>query len=231
MLPVVLCVLANTSMFFAGGALIHFWFYRSPHTAHRWKHQPRRFVSREEIRRMLPLVLVNCLIISTLMGLGIRALLLGKTRAYWEPGERGLPYLAISTAALFLFYHLALYYVHRTLHRPDLFRRIHHLHHKHKAPIWLDALYEHPLEALWGGVVLTAPLYLFPVNGYAYFGFLVVVGLHEIVDHLGVKVDLPLLSPSVHHDEHHRRSNCYYGQLLPLLDWLHKTNQPGRPGS
>ena len=95
----------------------------------------------------------------------------------------------------------------------------HHLnfHHQHKAPIFLDALYEHPLEALWGGVVLTAPLFLLPVNGYAYLGFVGVVGIHEIVDHLGVRLDVPfpLLSRSAHHDEHHRRSNCYYGQLLP----------------
>ena len=69
MLPVVLCVLGNTFMFFAGGALIHFWYYRSPQTAEHWKHQPRRFVPKDEMRRMLPLVLTNCLIISTMLGL------------------------------------------------------------------------------------------------------------------------------------------------------------------
>ena len=51
--------------------------------------------------------------------------------------------------------------------------------------------------------------------------FFAVVGAHEIIDHSGIDLDLPLLSRSLHHDEHHRRSNCYYGQLLPVLDRAH----------
>ena len=87
--------------------------------------------------------------------------------------------------------------------------------------MFLDALYEHPLEALYGALVLVAPLFLFPVSLYGYLVFFAVVGVHEIVDHSGIDIDLPLLSRSRHHDDHHRRSNCYYGQLLPVLDRAH----------
>ncbi len=54
-----------------------------------------------------------------------------------------------------------------------------------------------------------------------YLVFFAIVGVHEIVDHSGIDLDLPLLSRSRHHDDHHRRSNCYYGQLLSVLDRAH----------
>jgi lathosterol oxidase len=107
------------------------------------------------------------------------------------------------------------------MHRPRLFRAFHHLHHRFKAPMFLDALYEHPVELLYGALVLVTPLFVFPVSLYGYLVFFAVVGVHEIVDHSGIDLDLPLLSRSRHHDDHHRRSNCYYGQLLPVLDRAH----------
>ena len=169
----------------------------------------------------LPLVLLNTAIINGFIGLGLHLLLEGKTAATWTIDG---PMTLVFTALLFPWYHLMLYYVHKTMHRPYFFRRIHHLHHKYKVPIWLDALYEHPLEAVWGGIVITSPLLFMPVWAYGWFFFVGVVGLHEILDHAGININLPLLSRSKHHDEHHRRSNIYYGQLLGHLDAWHHTD-------
>ncbi len=219
-LTIIAVLVVNVSFFFLAGGLFHWWFQRLD--VNRWRHQPSKQQTRAMMLEKLPLVFTNAIILNTMMGLGV-AYGSRYGRAYWGIGTRGVPYFLFSTAALFVFYHGALYYFHRTMHRPALFRRFHHLHHKYKAPMFLDALYEHPFEAFYGGCVVIAPLFLFPVSYYGFFFFLSVMGAHEIIDHSGFKVNLPLLSPSLSHDDHHRRSNVYYGQLLPLLDDAHGT--------
>lgn len=221
-LHVVLLVIGvNVTFFFIAGGLFHWLFHRraDPHVA-RWRHQPDRRQSRAMMRAKLPLVLLNGVLLNAIIGSGIA---FGPTlgRAYWRPGERGIPYLVASTLALFFFYHFGLYYFHKAMHRPRLFRAFHHLHHRFKAPMFLDALYEHPFEAFYGGLVIIAPLFILPINLYGFFVYFSVVGVHEIIDHSGIALNLPLLSRSRHHDDHHLRSNCYYGQLLPLLDRAH----------
>ncbi len=224
---VALTITINLAFFFLGGGLLHWWFHgRQRDRPEAWKHQPARFQSRRDMVRKLPLVIFNGFILQLAVGVGVWAMFEGRTRAFWELGAASWPYLLASTAAMFLWYHVALYYVHRLMHRPRMFRWFHRIHHEQKSPVFLDALYEHPIEAAWGAFVLTAPLFLFPVWAWSYFVFIAVVGVHEILDHAGVNLNLPLLSRSSAHDEHHRRSSCYYGQLLPLLDRLHGSEVP-----
>ena len=179
----------------------------------------------------LPVVLLNAAILHTTLGVAVWLIWEGKCLAFWDLGERSLLYVAASSAGLFLWYHLLLYYWHRTMHRPALMRRFHWMHHRYTYPVWLDALYEHPVEACYGAFVMISPLFVFPFWAPAYFFFLVVVGIHEVLDHAGVSIDLPLLSTSKAHDLHHLRFDCYYGQLLPLLDAVHGTvhREPAAP--
>ena len=221
-LVVALVVIVNVSFFFIGGSLFHILIHRGSAVAvARRRHQPARRQTRAMILRKVPLVLANGILLNGIVGAGI-AFSSGRWgAAYWRSSRHGLVHAALSTMALFFFYHFSLYYFHRAMHRPRLFRAFHHLHHRFKAPMFLDALYEHPVELLYGAFVLVVPLFVFPVNLYGYLVFFAVVGVHEIVDHSGIDVDLPLLSRSRHHDDHHRRSNCYYGQLLSVLDRAH----------
>lgn len=222
-------VLGNTLFFFLGGAALHVAFYLfRRNEAEQWKHQPKRFQTLEMLRDKVPLVLLNSMIINGALGVAFYIIANGYGKTYWELGDRSVFSVALSTAGLFLWYHVMLYYWHRTMHLPGLFKRFHHLHHKYKHPVWLDALYEHPLEAAWGAVVLISPLFVFPIWAYSYFIFAVVMGLHEILDHAGINLNLPILSSSKAHDEHHLRCRCYYGQLLPLLDFLHGTGDAWR---
>ena len=219
---VALVVVLNVSFFFIGGSLFHYLIHRGcPLAVARRRHQPTKQQTRAMIRGKLPLVLINGTVLNAIVGGGI-ALSSGRWgAAYWHSSRHGFVHAALSTVALFFFYHFSLYYFHRAMHRPRLFRAFHHLHHRFKAPMFLDALYEHPVELLYGALVLVTPLFVFPVSLYGYVVFFAIVGVHEIVDHSGIDLDLPLLSRSRHHDDHHRRSNCYYGQLLPVLDHVH----------
>jgi sterol desaturase/sphingolipid hydroxylase (fatty acid hydroxylase superfamily) len=223
---ILLVILINTTGFLFGGGLLHWLYYRrQKDTVQDWKIQPTKFQTVRQMVEKLPLVMVNLLIISTFMGAGVYFLQNGYTRAVWTIDSWTT---VLATLALFPWYHFMLYYVHRTMHKPRFFRKIHYLHHKYKVPIWLDALYEHPIEAVWGGIVLMSPLFIFPCWGYGYYIYLSVVGLHEILDHAGIRIHIPILSSARAHDDHHRWSNRYYGQLLPWLDWWHGTDGGNR---
>lgn len=222
-----LLIAINGGGFFLMGGMLHYYFYHHKRDeAERWKIQPHKWQTREKMLEKIPLVLLNACIISSMVGLGLHFGIEGggPVQMYWDPMALGVPYLVLSTVALFFWYHFTLYYWHRYMHTNLwLYKKIHHVHHKYKDPVWLDALYEHPIEAVYGGIVLSSPLYLWPINGFGYLLFFAIVGLHEILDHAGVKVKLPLLSKSQAHDDHHLRFNYYYGQLLSVLDDFHDT--------
>lgn len=219
---VVIVLAVNVSFFFIGGGLFDALIHLGDAAAvSRRRHQPSKRQTRAMIRKKLPLVLVNAVLLNGIVGAGI-ALSSGPWgAAYWHSPRHGFVHAALSTVGLFFWYHGALFYFHRAMHRPSWFRAFHYLHHRFKAPMFLDALYEHPLEALYGSIVLITPLFVVPISLYGYLIFFAIVGVHEIIDHSGIDIDLPFLSRSSHHDAHHRRSNCYYGQLLPVLDRAH----------
>ena len=207
-----------TGFFLVGGA-VHFFFHvLRRDSARAWKHQPDRFHTSRQMLEKLPWVLGNSLILHGSLSLALTLAIHGHLSTYWS-FEGGSPWWTMaSTLLLPAWYHGMLYYVHRAMHTPYLMRKFHHVHHSDRAPMFLDALVEHPVEATWGAIVLTLPLYAVPLYGWGYVGFVALVGVHEILDHAGANLDIPLLSRAKHHDEHHRRFNGYYGQLLPWLD-------------
>ena len=66
---------------------------------------------------------------------------------------QSIPPWYISTYQLVLFMILedfAFYWLHRLLHHPKLYGRIHKLHHKYYAPIGLSSEFAHPVEVSLG---------------------------------------------------------------------------------
>lgn len=154
----------------------------------------------------------------------------GFTRIYSDVHEYGIAYLIASFVALVFINDTYFYWMHRLIHHPRLFRRVHAVHHESRAPNPLTAysfsLSEGVLEFIW---VWPAVL-LLPVHELALAAFGVFALALNIVGHLGFECYpewtkehalLKWLNRPTYHDEHHRLARGNYGLYFTFWDrWM-----------
>lgn len=124
------------------------------------------------------------------------------------------------------------YALHRLLHTRLLFRAIHVVHHRSRAPGVLTALAFHPLEALSIIAFMPAAMFLLPTHLASLAVTVAFLSGSILLAHCGWEVfpawwyRVPLLNLYVTprlHDVHHVRRNCNYSATLTIFDRLFGT--------
>jgi lathosterol oxidase len=72
----------------------------------------------------------------------------GYNNVYLDITEYGIPYLFFSFLWLILLHDTWFYWIHRMMHHPLLYKKIHLIHHKSTNPSPFAAFAFHPLEAI-----------------------------------------------------------------------------------
>jgi lathosterol oxidase len=204
------------------------WFYyrRRRDRAEAWKCQPRRFAPARVKRRDVLLGAANMVAASVVSGFLAHAIATDNpTQVYFRSAGHGIVFGTALTLAYFALTDGALYWAHRLLHRPALFRAIHRWHHRNTTPTAFTASSMHPVEfAIYQGVVL-APLFFMPVPVEGLVFVLVYQNFVALVDHSGVKLKshLPWQPPPRFHDDHHVYFHVNYGQTLGMWDRMFGT--------
>lgn len=213
--------------FWGLGGLVHAWFYaRRRGDAATWKLQPRRFLSARMTRHALALGSFNMVVGATVGGLfAWHVARGGYSSLYFDPLEHGVPWLIVSAVVTFFVIDAGLYYSHRFLHRPWMFRHIHRWHHRYTAPIVFTTTAVHPLEFLIFEAFVLLPALLVPVHWAVYVAVVAYTYLIGMIDHSGIVVrwPLPLHSGNRFHDDHHVYFHCNYGHHTQIFDLLHET--------
>jgi lathosterol oxidase len=211
--------------YFAIGGYFEWAYYgrrREDSTA--WKIQPRRFTPRSRRGAEIAFSVFNLVYASLLSGyLAYRVAGDNPTRMYWD--EHGLGFGVAMTALYFLGTDFGLYWAHRLMHRPLLFRAIHRWHHRTLSPTAFTASAMHPLEFALYQAVAAAPLFLLPIPVW---GVVLTLGYHNVValfDHSGIDFGawFPWQPPPRFHDDHHAHFHVNYGQTLGFWDWMFGT--------
>lgn len=126
--------------------------------------------------------------------------------------------IGLELVGLVLIEEALFYAVHRTMHRPALFRRFHRIHHEFRESIGIATHYVHFVEHLLGN--------LLPI-----FAGILLIGTHPVTAGLWVMLAVanaihthsgyrwPFLPWSVEHDFHHWNVTGSYG-AIGLLDRL-----------
>lgn len=159
----------------------------------------------------------------------------GHTLLYTELDAYALWYLPLSLA-LYLFIHETYYYwLHRWMHLPGVFRRIHKIHHDSiQTSSWTSFSF-HPYESILQAVIIPLLLFVIPIHIYILLLLLVIMTFSAIVNHAGVEVypegfeNNPVgkwIIGSVHHDLHHKKFRYNFGLYFTFWDKWMKTESP-----
>jgi len=138
---------------------------------------------------------------------------------YYDVSDFGWPYMLLSTAMFIIFSDFAIYFIHRGLHHPRIYKYIHKLHHR---PKWVSPWSSHafhPLDGSAQGLPYALCVYLFPIHHIQHFVLLMFVNFWTISIHDRVYlVEGWGINGAAHHTLHHTRFNYNYGQYFTFWD-------------
>ena len=186
---------------------------------------------RREILASLRTVLVFA-VNGTLIVLGTKA---GIIPIYTEIQTFGWAYLVFSTAVLILAHDAWFYWLHRLLHHPPLFRRLHRLHHRSHNPTPFTSYSFDLGEAVAHAIYLPLILLLLPAHPVAILIFVTHMMLRNAIGHSGYELfpanrnGQPLfdwMTTVTHHDLQHAHGGYNLGLYFTWWDRLMGTEHP-----
>ena len=135
-------------------------------------------------------------------------------------------YLAFNFIWMFFLHDAYFYWIHRMMHHPKIYRKVHLIHHKSTNPSPWTAYAFHPLEALLEAGIAPLIAFTIPVYRNAFFIFMLFQIIYNVYGHLGYEL-YPKnfhktkighwVNTSVAHNQHHK---LFYGNFgLYTLIW------------
>jgi sterol desaturase/sphingolipid hydroxylase (fatty acid hydroxylase superfamily) len=169
-------------------------------------------------------------------GVGVVIALCGKaglTRIYFNPAERGYPYLLASLAAMLVIHDTYFYWMHRLMHHRKIFKYVHRVHHLSTNPSPLAAYAFHPLEAIAEALFFPLVVLVLPVHFGVLVAFILIDMGFNVLGHLGYELfpagftKHPLgqwLNTSTHHNMHHKYFSSNFSLYFNFWDRVCGTN-------
>jgi len=145
----------------------------------------------------------------------------GYSQIYWDPMERGLPYLLLSIALYLVFTETCVYWTHRALHKGWLFKHIHKPHHKWRESTSFVSMAFHPLDSFAQAIPTHIFVFLLPLNAWVYVFVLAFITTWTTMIHDRVTVVRgSIINTCNHHTLHHWYFRVNYGQFFTFWDKL-----------
>ncbi|KAI8065437.1 hypothetical protein BC940DRAFT_304080 [Gongronella butleri] len=129
---------------------------------------------------------------------------------------------AIASLPAFLFFtDMGIYWIHRFLHHPLLYKPLHKLHHKWIVPTPFASHAFHPLDGYLQSVPYHLYAYLVPMYKWSYIFMFVFVNVWTVLIHDGnFFLHSDFINTTAHHTVHHLYFNYNYGQYFTFWDKL-----------
>ncbi len=152
------------------------------------------------------------------------------TLKYESIDEYGWGYWGLSVFLMLILHDTYFYWMHRLIHQPTLYKRIHLVHHKSTNPSPWAAYAFHPLEGVLEAAVVFPIVLFIPFHFSALLTFLMIMIIYNVYGHLGFELypkrfsNHPIgkwLNTSVNHNQHHKHFNGNYGLYFLFWDrWM-----------
>jgi lathosterol oxidase len=133
----------------------------------------------------------------------------------------GLWYTVAQFPIFLLFTDLCIYWIHRYLHHPLIYKRLHKPHHKWIMPTPYASHAFHPLDGFSQSLPYHIFPFIFPLQKMAYVVLFVFVNFWSILIHDGeYMTNNPIVNGAACHSLHHSRFEVNYGQFFTAFDRL-----------
>ena len=149
------------------------------------------------------------------------------TTFYTDINLYGKLYLIFALPLMILMHDTYFYWIHRTMHSPFLFKKVHLVHHKSTNPSPWAAYAFHPLEAVIESLIFVIFLFTIPVHPILLTVFFVFSLLYNVYGHLGFELFADgfnkhwigkWINTSVSHNLHHQYFKGNYGLYFTIWD-------------
>lgn len=128
-------------------------------------------------------------------------------------------YTLFSVPLFILFTDFFIYWIHRSLHHPLLYKRLHKPHHKWVVPTPFASHAFHPLDGWSQSLPYHIFPLLFPLHKLVYLGLFGFVNFWTVGIHDGYFLSHdPVINGSACHTMHHLYFNYNYGQFTTIWD-------------
>ncbi|PHH81638.1 hypothetical protein CDD82_274 [Ophiocordyceps australis] len=133
----------------------------------------------------------------------------------------GLWYNVLQFPLFLVFTDFCIYWIHRFLHHPLIYKRLHKPHHKWIMPTPFASHAFHPLDGFCQSVPYHLFPFLFPLQKMAYVFLFIFVNFWSILIHDGEYLtNNPIVNGAACHSLHHSRFEVNYGQFFTAFDRL-----------
>lgn len=172
---------------------------------------------RQEISQTLVSLPVMAILTAPIFFIEVR----GYSKMYIEVGDYGWTYLVFQFPLFLMFTDCGIYWIHRGLHHPLIYRRLHKPHHKWIMPTPYASHAFHPFDGFAQSVPYHVFPFIFPLHKFAYLALFTFVNIWTVMIHDGEYVaDSPIINGAACHTLHHLYFNYNYGQFTTLWDRL-----------
>ncbi|KAK3505114.1 hypothetical protein B0T13DRAFT_455343 [Neurospora crassa] len=120
-----------------------------------------------------------------------------------------------------MFTDFGIYWIHRGLHHPLVYKHLHKPHHKWIMPTPYASHAFHPIDGFAQSIPYHIFPFIFPLQKMAYVGLFVFINFWTIMIHDGeYYANNPVINGAACHSVHHFAFNYNYGQFTTLWDRL-----------
>lgn len=146
----------------------------------------------------------------------------GYAKFYDSLDEAPFPlYNYIQFPLFLLFTDFFIYWIHRGLHHPLVYKTLHKPHHKWIVPTPFASHAFHPLDGFAQSVPYHVFPFLFPMQKFAYVALFAFINIWTIMIHDGEYIaNSPIINGAACHTIHHTGFNFNFGQYTTLWDRL-----------
>ena len=157
------------------------------------------------------------------------------TSFYTELSDFPLWWIPLSVVIALVLHDSYFYWLHRVMHHPILYSKVHLVHHKSTNPSPFTSYSFHFLEAVLEAMIAPIVLFLLPMHPLSLLLFTVTAFSINVYGHLGFEIApkwfrnsifFEFVNTSVHHNLHHEKFKGNYGLYFRIWDRLMNTENP-----